>query len=299
MGHPGSVKRFLNKSWPEKVRSLKFSALKTFGFFPCRLPSGLWWIASNDWVGMGILAGTFESAEWRFTESFIQPGMAVLDIGAHHGLYTLLAARKVGPRGKVISFEPSPRERRKLLLNVRLNRLRNVQVLDCALGSREGDADFFVVDGMDAACNSLRPPNVAGPTRVVRVPLKTLDHCLSAGEAEHADFIKMDVEGGEWEALKGAAGLLHRRPRPVILCEVQEIRTRSWGYQAKEIVGFLREREFSWFGFTPDGSLALLDPQQETFDGNFVAVPVERLSELFASTKERRASSSRELVSRT
>ncbi len=89
--------------------------------------------------------------------------MTVLDIGAHHGLYTLLAARRVGPRGKVVAFEPSPREKRKLLLNMRLNRLRNIQVSACALGNCEGDAELYLVDGKDAASNSHRPPNVAEP----------------------------------------------------------------------------------------------------------------------------------------
>jgi FkbM family methyltransferase len=57
-----------------------------------------------------------------------------LDIGAHHGLYTLLASRRVGRRGMVVAFEPSPRERRRLAKHLRVNRCANVEVEACAVG---------------------------------------------------------------------------------------------------------------------------------------------------------------------
>ena len=84
--------------------------------------------------------------------------MIVLDIGAHHGFYTLLASRKVGKKGKVIAFEPSPRKRRKLIWHCRLNRTDNVWIESCALGSFDGEAELFLVKGKETGCNSLRPP---------------------------------------------------------------------------------------------------------------------------------------------
>lgn len=271
------LRRFLAKPWPEKMVSIRGRCLRVFGLFPTRLPFGDWWIAYNDYSGNAILAGRHETAERNFVEEFLRPEMTVLDIGAHHGLYTLLAARKVGPTGRVVAFEPSRRERQKLGLHMRLNRCVNVKVENFALGSSDGEADFFLVDGPNTGCNSLRPPNVEEPTKVVRVPVKTLDSYLNTRKIERVDFIKMDVEGAEWEALKGAVNLLERRPRPVILCEVQDIRTQPWGYRAKEVIEFLCCRQFSWFCLAPDGNLEALDVQQEKFDGNFLAVPQERL----------------------
>jgi FkbM family methyltransferase len=61
-------------------------------------------------------------------ERFLKPNMTVLDIGTHHGFYSLLASYKVGATGQVIAFEPSPRERRRLLWHLRLNRKKNVLV---------------------------------------------------------------------------------------------------------------------------------------------------------------------------
>ena len=245
-----------------------------------RLPFGSWWVAENDACGRAILRDRFENAERCFVEKYLQPGMTVLDIGAHHGFYTLLAAQKVGPGGRVIAFEPSPREREKLFRHLRLNGCTNVQVESLALGGREGLAELFVVNGKETGCNSLRPPQVPQPTEVLEVPVGRLDSYLERQRVPGVDFIKMDVEGAELEVLRGAAELLGRRPRPVILCEVQDARTQPWGYAAKEIVEFLRGFGYRWFQPVPEGGLRPLSAEQAEFDGNFVAVPEERLEQV-------------------
>lgn len=247
---------------------------------PVRLPFGGWWLAWNDVCGDAIFTGGFEEPERRFMERFLRKDMTVLDIGAHHGFYTLLASFKVGPLGRVIAFEPSPKEWKKLLWHLRLNRCKNVQVENSALGSYNGEAQLFLVDGRDTGCNSLRKPNVAEPIHPVRVPVMRLDDYLQRHGIERVDFVKMDVEGAELEVLKGAVQLLQRRPRPVWMVEVQDIRTEPWGYQAAEIVRFLEAFGYSWFAPQPEGHLVPVACDQERFDGNFVAVPVERLGEI-------------------
>ncbi len=74
-------------------------------------------------------------------------------------------------------------------------------------------------------------------------------------EISQVDFIKMDVEGGELDILKGAAGLLSRRPRPVILAEVADERTSAWGYSASEIYDFLVKLDYQWFSVDRQGAL--------------------------------------------
>ena len=99
----------------------------------------------------------------------------------------------------------------------------------------------------------------------------------SRKRSRRVDFIKLDVEGAELSALKGAPQLLHGQSRPVILAEVQDIRTKRWGYRASEVVRYLSNLNYRWFQLLPGGSLEKLDAGREEYDGNFVAVPEERL----------------------
>lgn len=278
---------FLKKPWSVKMRSLTWRLVRVIPVpVPVRLPFGVWWLAENDWLGGAILyGGGFENAERNLIERLLQPGMTVLDIGAHHGFFTLLASRKVGAAGRVLAVEPSPRERRKLLRHLRLNRCANVRVEACALGSVPGETELFVVVGSETGCNSLRPPNTAEPTERVRVPVLTVDACLERAKMPRVDFVKLDVEGGELEVLKGAVGLLERRPRPFFLCEVQEIRTRPWGYASREIIEFLRTRGYRWFAPQGQGKLMAVPVDQVEFDGNFLAYPSERVQEISCSLK--------------
>lgn len=243
---------------------------------PVPLPFGAWFLARNDYLGGAEMHGGFEPAERAFVSRFLRAGMTVLDIGAHHGLYTLLASKLVGAKGRVFAFEPSPRERKALRWNVALNRCKNVVIEELALGNEEGERNLYVVNGHETGCNSLRPPAVPGATSPVAVRVCSLDRWLGPRGVKTVDFIKLDVEGGELSVLQGAQRLLESAPRPVILVEVQDIRTQPWGYRASEIIRYLSGKGYKWFSPSAEGSLAPLDVQAETFDGNFAACPEER-----------------------
>jgi FkbM family methyltransferase len=270
--------RFLQKPWNEKAN--RWNRLLPNIPFPIRLPSGALWLLRKDNLGEPLLAGTFESAELAFVERFLRPGMTMLDLGAHHGLYTLLASKRVGPRGKVIAFEPSPRERRALLLHLILNRCTNAKVQGLAVGNENTEATLFVVEGTQTGCNSFRPPDVLSGTFPARVRVVRIDDWLDKQRVGQIDFIKLDVEGAELEALKGASRLLERQPRPVILAEVQDVRTIPWGYRAKEILLHLHEKGFRWFKPLSDGSLMRMLDDSAEYEGNFIAVPAERMDQV-------------------
>ena len=275
------VGRFLASPLKAKYITMALRARRVFPEMPIplRLPYGAWWLAEKGALDHELMYNGFEETEMRFVRRLLRPGMTVLDIGAHHGLYTLLAAKRVGRRGRVIAFEPSPRERRRLAKHVRLNRCRNVEVEACALGNESGEADLFLVDGFRDWGNSLRPPAVAEPTRKMRVPVQRLDDVLAELGVEHVDFIKLDAEGGELAVLEGARKLLQTAPRPAILAEVEDVRTRPWGYPAREIMQLLARWNYRWFALSEMGTLYPASPDDESYDANFVALPHERAEE--------------------
>jgi FkbM family methyltransferase len=293
---PTLLRRLIN--FPQKTSRQRFESFvyRWMRWFPntpapMRLPIGVWWLVEWDFIGRELLDTGFENREYDFAGRFVKPGMTVLDIGAHRGFYTLLFSRKVGDRGRVLSFEPSPRERKRLKWHLRINFCRNVEVKDCALGEADGKAELYLVHGGDTGCNSLRPPDTALPTSPVTVAVKKLDDILSDARVRSVDFIKLDVEGGELGVLRGAERLLQRKPRPVILCEVLEMRTRPWGYPGRMIVEFLSSRDFLWFDLSADGGIVPIEESRSEFHGNFVAVPRESL-EIVASLRSRATANS-------
>jgi FkbM family methyltransferase len=241
-------------------------------------------LAGDDLVDDSIFTGNFELSDQKFVGAFLKQGMVVLDIGAHHGLYTLLAARKVGRTGKVVAFEPSPKERERLMAHLRLNRVQNrVTVVPTALGKETAESILYMVIGKETGCNSLRPPAVKEPTEEVRVPVTSLDTFLAQQKVGRIDFIKMDIEGAELGVLEGAQDVLAKRPRPVILAELADSRTLAWGYSASAIYDFLVAKGYHWFETTENGTLRAY-PRTNQFGCNLLAFPDERLAEANASS---------------
>ena len=115
------VGRFLASPARKKHITLALRARRLFPemAIPLRLPFGAWWLAEKGGLDHELMFNGFEETEARFVQWLLRPGMTVLDIGAHHGLYTLLAAKRVGRHGRVIAFEPSARECRRLAKHLR------------------------------------------------------------------------------------------------------------------------------------------------------------------------------------
>jgi hypothetical protein len=96
------------------------------------------------------------------------------------------------------------------------------------------------------------------------------------------DFIKLDVEGAELSALKGAPHLLQHSPRPVLLVEVYNVRTEPWGYKAREIVQFMDHSGYRWFRLR-----GWFSAQRRSRSGcvrrQLVVIPEERATEVLQS----------------
>jgi FkbM family methyltransferase len=286
---PQRVRRFLRQPHRMKYFALASRVRKKFPdlLIPWRLPFGAWWLAQNGELDHKLVNEGFEGAELRFVENFLRPGMTVLDIGAHHGLYSLLSSKCVGRRGKVIAFEASPRECRRLGQHVRVNGCSNVRIEPGAAGSEAGMADLHVVDGSCDWGNSLRTPTVSEPTYKVRVEVRTIDSVLESLGIFRVDFIKLDVEGAELSVLHGASRLLSSTSRPAILVEVQDLRTAPWGYLSRDIVQFLTSVGYRWYALAADGSLRSISSELDSYEANLVAFPRERSRE-FRNNVERR-----------
>jgi FkbM family methyltransferase len=154
--------------------------------------------------------GTYESEKAQLLVRHVKPGGTFYDVGANVGFYTLLASRLLGPTGRVIAFEPSPRNLGFLRHHLVLNSATNVEVLDLAISDSEGVTQFSVGDDPKKSKITAAADIAAGD---ITVRTTTLDRLM--GELPPPDLIEMDIEGAEYAALCGAEQLL-RRSSPAI-----------------------------------------------------------------------------------
>ncbi len=108
----------------------------------------------------------------------------------------------------------------------------------------------------------------------------SLDAYLIQNRIDNVDFLKIDTEGGEVEAFRGAHALLSHI-RPFIICEVLDQVTRPWGYAADEIMSLLRTYDYEWFDIVSNGDLFPHRPKKDYAEGrNYLAVPREKQERL-------------------
>ena len=154
-------------------------------------------------------------------------GDVVVDVGAHIGRYTIIASKRVGPNGKVIAIEAEPSNFEMLNRNVRLNRLANVTTLNYAAFSKETRIKLYLPAGdIFTKYNTVMSDWVwvKPEDKFVEVNANTLDNLLLQQQQQivirQVDWIKIDVEGAEFEVLKGAHNLLLNSKDIVLLIEV-------------------------------------------------------------------------------
>jgi FkbM family methyltransferase len=182
----------------------------------------------------------------RFCDRLVGAGDVVIDCGANQGIYSCAFAALVGPKGRVLAFEPQPYAVEALRNNLALNGFRQVTVEQAAVSDREGDA------ALDLSCGST-PASIVhdlGRTKVMRVRTTSL---ATAGAAlDRLNLIKMDIEGAEYDALMGGKSLIDRF-RPHIVLESGR-RDRHW----EKLSNFLAGRGYHAHLFDDRGNLVPL-----------------------------------------
>jgi FkbM family methyltransferase len=190
----------------------------------------------------GYVLGYMEPHIQQVVMAHLEAGAVAYDLGANVGFLSMVMARIVGPEGQVVCFEPMPANAAQVRYNAALNGFDNIIVRQEAIADHDG-AEEFLVDGFSSnhrlGLLGSRTPDQRGR---ISVELRTLDSVSElAPGLRDPTFIKMDIEGAEVLALRGAKKLL-ARARPAILIELhgtnREIvaTLQALGYEAS-IVG--------------------------------------------------------------
>ena len=258
--------------------------IRQFQFDRLREPYIMQWsdglrliIAPDEEASRAVfVSGVYEPASTLVLRRLVLRGSTFIDVGAHVGLYTLVASRWVGENGHVYSFEPSSREITALNRNIELNGLANVTVTKAALHERGGTAVLHVADSHHGGQNTLADSFAYGSVRQATeesVTLIALDELWRRGEIRRPGVIKIDAEGSELHVLRGAAALL-REARPAVVFEVNQALLMASGTSADEVDQFFRRLNYSVYRLDDDTSdLVAFTRMADMASANFVAFP--------------------------
>src|SRR6266404_1280961 len=230
------------------------------------------------------VCGSFEPNEFAFLDRALKPGMLFVDVGANDGYYTLFAARKVGPGGRVVAVEPSSRERAHLRRNLDRNAIANVTVVPAALGAAAATAELKLADGLHAGHNTLGDfaHNDVIAVGSERVQVETLDTVASRLGLSRIDVMKIDVEGAEASVIAGARGVLMSM-RPLLLLEVDDGALRAQRNSAQSLLATLRnELDYEILAFSTVTGLLERPVDGAPLSSNIVAAPRDRAAEILS-----------------
>jgi FkbM family methyltransferase len=155
-------------------------------------------------------------------------GNVVVDVGAHIGAYTIVGSKRVGPNGKVVAIEADPDNFDVLNRNIQLNKLSNVIALNYAAYSKEKEIKLYLPSGAGGSSytkyNTIMSDR-AHEEKFVQVKGNTLDYLLQSNtvKLEEVNWIKIDVEGAEYEVLKGAKDIFSKCTNITLLVEIHNL----------------------------------------------------------------------------
>jgi len=198
-----------------------------------RLRGMKWTVGSSN---HGCWLGSYECEKRIAFEQCVKEGSVVFDIGANVGFYALLASVLVGSRGKVVAFEPVPRNLHYLRSHLQMNRVSNVSVIEAAVSDSNGECLFD-----EGPSNSMGHISKEGSLRVRTV---TIDSLVSTGEVPAPTHMKIDVEGAELSVLRGGASVvIANKPTIFLATHTKDLHReccefmRSLGYSLEPVCG--------------------------------------------------------------
>ena len=233
-------------------------------------------LSNSQYHPLYTLGGLYESDTLRFILNSLEPGDVFCDVGCNWGFFSLLAALRVGERGKVVAFDPNPEVLKEgLRRHVEQSRLSNVLIECCAVSDDHNQPVELTFPGSghsgEASIMRKRPPTI---TRRIFARTVRLDRFFSRDAFPR--LIKLDVEGAEMKALCGSVEALRGGARPVFVIEYIPD-TKTYSHRLEDILSFFKPYDYLLGWIVPCGVCKAhsSDPPPCVRDGNLCAIPSE------------------------
>ncbi len=213
-----------------------------------------------------ILLHDFEGDERDFMMRFLRPGDLFVDIGANAGLFTLIAARMVGPKGRVIAFEPVSKTNKRLVENIVLNGFKNVQVEQRGVSDSSGEFKIMAAEDEMDGFNSFARPYMGEHYVQEMVSTTSWDEYSAQHSLEgRVTFMKIDVEGWETKVLEGGRRQFSREDAPVLQVEFTDDAAKAAGSSCRENYRLLESLGYSMYTYNRGTKMLMPDAIREEY----------------------------------
>lgn len=220
----------------KKVLRIKRKEFKHIDFYMFLDPwSNLYWNLYDPDLNKSL----FEPHWTNFIINSLNEGDTFVDLGANEGWFSLYASREVGIKGKVISVEPQMRLVKVIKKNVQLNKLKNIIVVEAAIGKAKGSRMIALAPSINNGSTSFVKIRRSLFLKKQKVSFLTLTEVFEIYKLTKIDLIKIDIEGFEGEALKSGASLLQNKLIKRIIIDFHDRHLSKLGTSCSEIINFL------------------------------------------------------------
>jgi FkbM family methyltransferase len=174
---------------------------------------------------------------------------ALVDVGANIGLISLATLSEI-PSLKVFAFEPGPHQRKYFALTIAKNNLgRYIKLSPLAMGDKRASATFYTHDPRHVSGDGLLDTGRAGTAQAIKVKVETLDHWWQEQGKPEVSVLKLDIEGAELLALRGAQKFL-KVCRPTIFIEIHSLNLKNYPYGAEDVFDFLKKAGYQLYTYS-------------------------------------------------
>jgi FkbM family methyltransferase len=197
-------------------------------------------LETKDFIQSAIYVhGDWEPEIGTVIRRRLREGDVFVDVGANCGFFSLLAARLVGRRGRVLAIEPNPESADAIERNAVLNGINNIEVIRKAVGQNDSMLDLYVPANSNSGGASLvaREPSM----KVIHVVVEPLDTILAKSGCPTPQLIKIDAEGAEVAILQGGLSTLSQSAGPALLLEISEYSLGLFGTSRADLFRILSE----------------------------------------------------------
>ncbi len=152
---------------------------------------------------------------YELNECKISKGDFVIDAGANIGVFSILASKRAGENGKIFSFEPVTITNNIFIKNLKINNIKNCQIIKCALGNANKKIDIFINKKHLGASSIFKNKKRNKKETVEQIKL---DDFIKKNNIKKIDFIKVDIEGAERYFLEGAKETIKKFKPKISIC---------------------------------------------------------------------------------